>query len=181
VVEPFPLIAITLPGASSLGEAAAVVEALDSGAFSRVHIRKDAHADAVGLLRALPTRIHDKISLHNALAADVSEFPHIGVHLTGRTPSAPAGFTGVLSRSCHSLAETDAFASEGDYAFLSPVYDSLSKPGYRAAFSMAELARAGAEGRLGRVFALGGVTPARLRELQMLGFAGAAMLGAAWK
>lgn len=180
MAESFPLIAVTLPGPVGLQEVHAVVEAIDSGAFWRVHVRKNSHADALALLRALPPRIHEKISLHNALGADVAEFPRIGVHLTGRTPAAPAGFSGMLSRSCHSLAETDAFAPVSDYVFLSPVYDSLSKPGYKAAFSTDELARAGADGRLGKVFALGGVTPARIPGLQALGFAGAAMLGAAW-
>ncbi len=64
---------------------------------------------------------------------------------------------------------------------LSPIYDSLSKAGYRAAFTAATLRQAAVEGTIGpRVVALGGVTPARIPELSDLGFGGAAFLGYIW-
>ena len=81
---------------------------------------------------------------------------------------------GLVSRSCHSL---DELTAEANYLFLSPIFDSISKPGYRAAFSAEEL-----RGKVdGRVFALGGVTFEQLPYIQELGFGGAAMLGAAWR
>jgi len=74
-----------------------------------------------------------------------------------------------------------------DYCFLSPVYDSISKAGYRAAGFLApgEGRRRRLAAALGRspvpVLALGGVGPGKLAELRDAGFAGAAVLGAVWR
>lgn len=87
----------------------------------------------------------------------------------------------MLSRSCHSLEEVEA--CEGfDYLTLSPVFNSISKPGYLSAFSLEKLRAEAASLLLQRkVFALGGVTPALLPSIAEAGFAGAAMVGAHWK
>ena len=60
---------------------------------------------------------------------------------------------------------------------LSPVFDSISKQGYRSAFDPDSL-RPWLEGK--RVVALGGVTPERIPLLRDAGFSGAAMLGYFW-
>ena len=69
-----------------------------------------------------------------------------------------------------------------DYLFLSPLFDSISKSGYRAAFTDGELRDAAARGLLGeRVVALGGIRPELLPRVRELGFGGAALLGAVWR
>ena len=69
-----------------------------------------------------------------------------------------------------------------DYLFLSPIFDSISKEGYRSAFTPAVLREAAARGLLGeRVAALGGVRPELLPTLRDLGFGGAALLGCIWR
>lgn len=193
MADEFKIIAITLPegfASRNIGthgscvlnpaesEVRAIVEGLTSGRFWRVHIRKDSPEEARTLLRALPPGLYHSLSLHNATATDVRDFPGIGVHLTGRTPVPPAGFGGTVSKSCHNLTELAEF--RGDYAFISPVFDSISKPGYLAAFTPGELADAGRRGLLDRAVALGGVTPGRIPELRAIGFRAAAMLSAAW-
>lgn len=72
-----------------------------------------------------------------------------------------------------------------DYCFLSPVYDSISKAGYRSAgFLRTPRRRARLAAALARaplpVFALGGVEAGRVAELRAAGFAGAAVIGAVW-
>ena len=68
-----------------------------------------------------------------------------------------------------------------DYLFLSPIFDSISKAGYKSNFTIDELRAAADAGIIdSRVFALGGVTPDRLSLLQSIGFGGAVMLGAVW-
>ena len=71
-----------------------------------------------------------------------------------------------------------------DYALLSPVYDSLSKTGRFGAFSRAALRdwhdRRRAAGDARPVYALSGITPARVRECRALGFSGIAALGYVW-
>lgn len=163
------------------GEAAKICRLLDSGTVWRVHVRKPGWPeDAVRrLLEQIPQRLRRRISIHDHhhLAAETGIG---GVHLNSRNPYPPDIPGLIVSRSCHSLAELAV--SDTDYDFLSPVFDSISKTGYGAAFSAGELAAAAAGGIIGiRTLALGGVTPGRLGLLRDMGFGGAAMLGAVWR
>ena len=87
-----------------------------------------------------------------------------------------------MSRSCHSLGEIAACKEENiDYMSLSPVFDSISKKGYRSAFTRDELLEAHRLGIIDeRVLALGGVTFDRINEVLEMGFGGAMILGDAW-
>ncbi|MDE6276890.1 MAG: thiamine phosphate synthase [Muribaculaceae bacterium] len=169
------LIAITTPHFWP-GEALAIRRLLDCG-WSRVHIRKpEASPDELrGLIEAIPPQYYPRLSLHDrfdlALAYGLG-----GVHLNMRNPLPPHGWKGLVSRSCHSLEELAQFAAL-DYLTLSPVFDSISKPGYKSAFGSAALSSTS----LKNVYALGGVSFSRLRELELLGFEGAAMLSEAWQ
>ena len=141
------------------GEADAVARLLASGAAWRVHLRKPGCDEAAmrRLIEGVPAGLRARLSLHDCQ------------HLA-------AEYGWVCSASCHSPEEVRRHAG-ADYVFLSPVYDSISKQGYRARFSPAEL-----RGQVDdRVIALGGVTPERLPELSDAGFGGAAMLGCVWR
>ncbi len=183
------------------GEAEAVTALLEAGAW-RVHVRKPAAgSDSIArLLEHIPAALYSRISLHDhhELAA---RFGVGGVHLNGRNPSVPAGFGGLVSRSCHSMEELLEYGSVCDYMFLSPIFDSISKSGYASRFSLEEIRRrivAGSDvatARMdvmssdgncrsvdwGRVFALGGVCPDNVRLLEDVGFGGAAVLGCIWE
>ena len=79
--------------------------------------------------------------------------------------------SGAVSRSCHSVAEASAAAPMTDYRFISPVFDSISKQGYTAAFTPGELRRAFDDGLLdGDTFALGGVSADTMALLRDTGF-----------
>lgn len=168
-------IAITLPGFFT-GEAAAIASLLTDGGYWRVHIRKpDASAEQIrALLQQIPAALYPRLSLHDH--HEIAQQMGLGgVHLNSRNPHAPAGWGGLVSRSLHSPQEIAAM--DCDYAFLSPVYPSISKPGYKPDFDIEQLRGVVDE----RVFALGGVTPEKFDELQSIGFGGAAMLGHVWQ
>lgn len=183
------------------GEAEAVTALLEAGAW-RVHVRKPAAgSDSIArLLEHIPAALYSRISLHDhhELAA---RFGVGGVHLNSRNPSVPDGFGGMVSRSCHSIAELSQYSSVCDYMFLSPIFDSISKSGYTSRFSLEEIRRrivAGSDVATARmdvmssdgncrpvdwerVFALGGVCPDNVRLLEETGFGGAAVLGYIWE
>lgn len=153
-------------------EADIITQVLASGVVDRVHLRKpDDEPRVHRLLSLIPTGLYKKLS--------ISYFPTLArkygcqYHLReGEIP--PAGLP--YSRSCHSPEEPGA-DPKASYSFLSPIYDSISKPGYRQAFPPASLA-----GKLpSNMIALGGVTCRSIPDLWRAGFAGAAMLGEFWK
>lgn len=165
-------LAVTLPEFfAAEGELLAAM--LASGIIDRVHIRKPgADVRAVERLVAqVPVELRARLSLHDH--HELAALYGTGVHLNARNPVAPDGFSGTVSRSCHTLDET---RQPADYCFLSPIYNSISKHGYAAAFDLDTL-----RGRVdSRIVALGGVTPDRLPELARVGFGGAAFLGYLW-
>ena len=176
------LIAITHDGTDNpCREAALIMRALGTNRLDRVHVRKSTVTAIHCLLDHIDPRFYNSISVHNATLHTVCRYPGIGVHLTGHTPTPPGGFKGTLSRSCHSIDELRHLDRNLDYVFLSPVFDSISKPGYNAAFNQETLRHAASDGLINnRVIALGGVTSRHLPMVNELGFGGAAMLGAAW-
>ena len=175
-------IAIT-PPAFYPGEAQAIAGILLNRGFWRVHIRKpDAAESAIrALIEEIPAELRPRLSIHNALHL-AEQYGLGGVHLNRHTPLPPQGWHGLISRSIHSIAEIDTLSNE-DYAFISPVFPSISKPGYNPTFTIGQLSEAIRRNQVNRtrIFALGGVTPARLPRLESAGFAGAAMLSEAWR
>lgn len=169
------LIAITTPYFRE-GEADEISRLLGRG-WERVHIRKPSATseETEELISRIPTRLYSSISLHDHFHL-AAKYGLGGIHLNSRNPEAPPGWTGLISRSCHSLEELRQF-SHLDYLTLSPVFDSISKPGYTGRFNDADLA--GAD--LKNVYALGGATRSRLPMVRQMGFRGAAMLSEAWK
>lgn len=169
------LIAITEPEFFE-GENRAICRLLDHG-WWRVHIRKpDADvAQVEELLKAVPGRYRASLSLHDHFHL-AEKYSIGGLHLNNRNSQAPLNWEGLVSRSCHSLEEI-SYYSGLDYLTLSPVFDSISKPGYLGAFNGDVLK----EFDLKNVFALGGVTFRQLPVISLLGFSGGAMLTQAWK
>lgn len=90
----------------------------------------------------------------------------------------------LVSVSCHSFAEVDYTRNEGlSYVFLSPIFDSISKQGYKAAFERSELRSylLSHSGSATQVLALGGVDATNIKEVYKLGFVGGALLGTIWQ
>lgn len=85
-----------------------------------------------------------------------------------------------MSVSCHSFEEIDALPFEPNYVFLSPVFDSISKPGYPSAFAP-EYLKENLQKRRVPVIALGGITAEKVAECRKMGFRGVALLGHVWE
>ncbi|HIT48318.1 MAG TPA: bifunctional hydroxymethylpyrimidine kinase/phosphomethylpyrimidine kinase [Candidatus Coprenecus stercoripullorum] len=163
-------------------EGNAIAAIIESGA-AYVHIRKPGtgRKEMEALLRSVPERLRGRIVLHDMheLAADYGVG---GIHLNRRNGNIPGNFTGRISVSCHTLEETVHWKDKCDYLFLSPVFDSISKPGYMQAFSPSVLREARESGTIDRkVLALGGITPANAGKAMAFGFGGAAVLGWLWE
>ena len=173
-------ILITLP--RILKNEAETLAALCGAGVSVIHIRKP---------EASEPDIEELLKTLQALGADMSRLTiHYneplarkyglgGVHL--RIEELLAGAGEGLRRSCsaHGWTEAERAATDADYVFLSPLFDSISKPGYHSAIDPAEAAER-LRRRKGRIVALGGIRPANIARVRRIGFDGAAVLGAAW-
>lgn len=165
-----------IPGEASL------INTLFEGGVDRVHIRKPkVSADGHRLLiEGIDSRWHSRLSLHDhhEIAVDYG----CGIHLNARNPIPPKGSENLtFSASCHSVSEVAERKQQCDYVFMSPIFNSISKQGYAAAYSEEELLDALRRSIIDRrVIALGGVTPDRLPYLEGLGFGGGAFLGHVW-
>jgi thiamine-phosphate pyrophosphorylase len=120
--------------------------------------------------------VNDRADVALAVGAD-------GVHRTGTSlpisslrAISPPGF--LIGASVHSVADARAAEPEGaDFLFFGPIYDTPSKRRYGPPQGLALLERVASAVRL-PVFAIGGVTPARVAELQRAGASGVAAIGA---
>lgn len=82
----------------------------------------------------------------------------------------------VYSSSVHELEEFNELPGHFSYAFLSPVFDSISKIGYKAVKFNLENRR----NQVTKLIGLGGIRPENISELFRMGFDGAALLGVIW-
>lgn len=174
-------IVITLPYFFD-GEAEQIVQLLHSS-VDLIHIRKpESKAEEVEkLIMSIPSEYYPRLVLHDHHELAMKYHLH-GVHLNGRNPQPPMGWEGSVSKSCHSLEEVKEWKGKCDYVSLSPIFDSISKQGYHAAFSSTEIEEASRQGIIDKkVLALGGVTFNKIDDVLRMGFGGGMILGDAWK
>ncbi|WP_291530227.1 thiamine phosphate synthase [Bacteroides sp. UBA939] len=174
------LIVITSP--DFLPDEARIITRLFKAGLHLLHVRKpDAGIHQVSnLLQEIPAEYRSRIVIHDFFSLK-DDFSLGGIHLNARHPAAPEGYQGLLSRACHSLEEVQTTVSGFDYVLMSPVYDSISKQGYRSGYSQEALRQAQAAGIINKkVVALGGISATNLAEIKSLGFGGAALLGDIW-
>ncbi len=82
----------------------------------------------------------------------------------------------ILSTSVHSVEDFQKLNDVFEYAFLSPVFDSISKENYKAVSFDLNNVRKDI-----KLIALGGITVENYNDALNLGFGGVAFLGGVWK
>lgn len=172
MVDKFIIIAVTLPHFFP-EEGDIISRLLRKREVDFVHIRKPGATDGQteDLIKKIDKDFHPKLKLHDNFQL-LEKYNLGGVHLNKRNPDA-ASVPSSISKSMHTIEELKNFLLY-DYVFLSPIFDSISKPGYTSAFSFPVLSE-NVKGK--NVIALGGVTPEKIPLLKSIGFSGAAMSG----
>lgn len=141
--------------------------AVDGGAVCVVLREKDLPRDGRAALAAELRQV-----VPTLLVASDTTIDSDGVHLAAVDPF-PVPRPRLVGRSCHSRRELVAAAGEGcDYATLSPIFPSASKPGYGPALGVAALSGAPLP-----VYALGGINADNARSCLATGAAGVAVMG----
>jgi thiamine-phosphate pyrophosphorylase len=169
----------TLPRFIVVADLATVSARLDDVIASAVD-----HGARAVLLRARDATTAVRVELAAALRRRldpvggiliVAGGPGAAVHLAAGEPL-PHPRPSTVGRSCHNAEEVDRALTEAcDYAFVSPVFETASKPGYGPALGvegLATLCRPGLP-----VYALGGVMPAHVAPCVGAGAHGVAVMG----
>lgn len=147
------------------------------------HLRKPSYSavEYIQYLESIPKHLHKKIVMHggyellNDFAIKGLHFSTKNRHLTNNTM-----IKGTKSTGCHSLEELAECDNHYDYLFISPVFESISKPGYTSTLNHGQLNAFLQTKHKAQVIALGGITCSTLPQLSTYAFDGYAVLGAIW-
>jgi len=165
-----------------------VIHTLFKYGLERLHVRKpfSSRDDMKHFLEQIDGSYYSRIVLHDHYEL-VEMFDVKGIHINDRNMglfcdnySMLAAKKVSFSVSLHSIEDLQ-FEKRHDYVCLSPVFDSISKPGYKKGFTAKKLMKAKEKGLINRrIIALGGITARRIPIARNYGFGGVAVLGALW-
>ena len=188
------LILIT-PEQKKTDELKLVNDLFDEG-LPRLHIRKTNFAvkDYADYIRRISEIHHSKLVLHGGGFELLSEFNIRGLHFNSQqladTQLLDRWFNNhselTKSGSFHHWTEIAKFSYPLDYAFISPVFDSISKTDYKAGIGLSGLGALrkymNDNGqRCPRIYGMGGIDSPHLKVLSEYHFDGAVVYGAIWK
>ena len=159
-----------------------IINLLFGKGMETLHLRKPScnEDELSSLLRKTDPQYHHRIVLHDHFSL-LESFSLKGIHLNKRNPFLPDITVHSVSKSCHSLKEIQQ-ADYFDYLFLSPVFDSISKSGYRRGFTREQLEEASKQKIIRKdIIALGGISSTTIPLARHYGFGGVAVLGALWE
>ncbi|QRR00779.1 thiamine phosphate synthase [Dyadobacter sandarakinus] len=180
------LIVITHP--EMLPDEADIINRLFALGLPRLHVRKPevSEADMKALIQSIAKTYRGRMVLHqhHQLAA---VFDIGGIHFTEHNRLMQTaddlnewkkhGFT--LSTSIHDPDALQSLSHSFDYVFLGPVFDSISKPGYKS--RIPDEFYLNKYNYTGKVFALGGIDVHNIQTIAQMGMDGAAVLGSIWQ
>lgn len=133
-------------------------------------------------LDQMQEKFHDRVVLHDHYEL-IHRYKVRGIHLNARNREKweqEKKYAQHRSLSCHRLEELATLEQEDfDYAFLSPIFPSISKEGYVPGYTLEEI-QAAVQSCAVPVIALGGMCAERMEQCEAMGFSGAAVLGNIW-
>jgi len=149
--------------------------------LQRLHLRKPGSSEKeyIRFLNLIRPEYYSKIVVHEHYHL-VNRYKLHGIHLKSNMAQQAELYSDIpsVSISCHNLDEIKKLPFRPAYCFLSPLFNSISKPGYSGNSTIPDLKT---EASLPPVIALGGITPSRIALCRQKGFQGVASLGYIWK
>ncbi len=157
---------------------------LFNAGLENFHLRKPDYSveDYKKYIEIIPEKYHKNIVVHKYIDL-FNEYNLKGVHFSSENKYRINEFNNLQiqkSISCHNFHEILNLRGFS-YAFLSPVFDSISKEGYHSNFSSDELTAFFQKKSIpAKVIALGGISSENINKALSLGFDGVAVMGALW-
>ena len=164
-----------------------LIELFEAG-LEGFHLRKPSvkKEELVFFLRSIPSQFHPLIVLHQHYELSLS-YAVKGIHLTElQKPHylELAEKYKIISAAFHNLKEVSEISKGLQYGIVSPVFESLSKPGLKPGFEEEDLVKFLKEHHQGfeplPLFALGGIHSGNIGIAEQMGFVGALAIGSIW-
>ncbi|WJS96309.1 thiamine phosphate synthase [Flavobacterium johnsoniae] len=165
-----------------------VLHSLFDGGLSLLHIRKPdfSEAEMAEFIHQIDLDFRDRIVLHNhhELAEDFGIYRfHFSEKERKNNSDIPARFPEPCrykSTSTHSIEDFNLLENDFDYAFLSPVFKSISKENYNPKLDLFEALKSRTNHKT-KAIALGGIDAENIKKTLENGFDDVALLGTIWK
>lgn len=164
----------------------AIIHALFKAGLSNYHLRKPEYTEdeMQDCIEKIDVRFRKNVVLHTHHQL-CQKYSLKGVHYNKRAPYVPVSEIRNLHQSIavHSLKELAGLKGPFNYVLLSPIFESISKPGYHAGFENEEVKKVLNELKNEKslsVIALGGIDESKIEKAREMGFAGVAVMGALW-
>lgn len=177
---------IVISDPQSVDNEADIINQLFDAGLTRFHLRKPEWniQQCIHLLQGIDQAFHTNIALHqhhmltddfNIKRLHYPERYRVNLGVIKWNDQKQKDY--VLSTSIHHLAEIPLL-DEFEYVFFSPVFNSLSKPGYQGQLQKGFVLKK--TDQQPKVIALGGVDKTNLKKAIKMNFDGVAILGAVW-
>ena len=178
------MIVITNPSAIS-GEIS-IIDSLFEEGLSLLHIRKPdfSEMEMAQFIHQIKIEFRSKLVLHNhhELAED---FGITRIHFSEKDRKNSFDYPAMFSKPCryttstHSIEDFNALENDFDYAFLSPVFKSISKEDYYPKENLFEALKSRTNHSI-KCIALGGIDSENIKKILKNDFDDVALLGTIW-
>ena len=177
---------IVISNPEAIANEAGIINRLFEAGLTRLHLRKPGYSEQkmAALLKQIDEQFYHHIALHqyHETAQDFgierlhyTEQQRMNISAGKLAAQNKQGY--ILSTSIHNVAVLPSL-KWFDYAFLSPVFNSISKPGYMTNF--AESLYLNKQCNYLNIIALGGINMSNINKIKAMNFDGAAVLGTIW-
>ncbi|MFA6923143.1 MAG: thiamine phosphate synthase [Bacteroidales bacterium] len=164
-----------------------IINSLFEEGLEIFHLRKPDYnfSQFEELIKEIPEKFHKKIVIHSNYEL-AEKYNLKGIHFSLKNTNIKnlkinSTHNYHVSASFHSLEEFCKYGKYFDYAFISPVFNSISKKNYKSEITHQEISNfLKSEKKSCKVFALGGIDENNIDTIKKLGFDGFATLGAIW-
>jgi thiamine-phosphate pyrophosphorylase len=176
---------IVISNPINLNEEHSILNALFENGLEYYHLRKPEFTckELEEYIQQIPQQYRNKVILHSHHQLAI-QYGLKGVHFTYKNPYLSSdNFHLKIQRSAslHSLEEIKNANSLFQYLFISPIFDSISKPNYKSSIDRKAL-KLFLNERINthKIIALGGINSDTIAEAAEMGFDGVALLGSIW-
>jgi thiamine-phosphate pyrophosphorylase len=152
--------------------------------LERFHVRKPSIDDSsvIDYLKQIDSAYYSKLVLHDrphvAAYFGLTHFHYSQKERNGLLSKSKDN--SFFSTSVHGIEEFNTLGNFWDYAFLSPIFPSISKAGYGVVSAVSKQLKFRTNYST-KLIGLGGITPQNMQEVLAKGADGVALLGAIWQ